>query len=68
MTATTTLTAPTASPAMQQAGTGRHLWRTGAAAGVAASVATFAFAGLARAIDVPLSIAGESIPLIASPS
>jgi hypothetical protein len=65
MTATTTLTAPTTRRAMQQSSTtGRHLWRTGAAAGVAASVATFTFASLARATDVPLSVAGESIPLI----
>jgi len=64
MTATTTLTAPTNSRTMRQSGTGRHLWRTGAAAGVAASVATFTFAGLARAIDVPLSVAGEPIPLV----
>jgi uncharacterized membrane protein len=32
-------------------------------AGVTASVATFTFAAVARALDVPLKIAGESIPL-----
>ncbi|MDP9335888.1 MAG: DUF6069 family protein [Actinomycetota bacterium] len=60
----TTLTAPSTRQATAQSCTARHLWRTGAMAGLAASVATFAFAALARAIDVPLTVAGDSIPLV----
>ena len=64
MTTTTTLTAPTTRRATRQSGTGTHVWRTGAVAGVSASVATVAFAALVRAIDVPLKVAGASIPLL----
>ena len=64
MTATTTLTAPSTRKPTTQTGTSPHLWRTGAVAGICASVATFAFAALAAAIDVPLKVAGESIPLV----
>jgi hypothetical protein len=64
MTASTILTAPSTRPATAESGTAGHLWWTGANAGLSASVATFAFAALARAIDVPLTVAGDSIPLV----
>ena len=64
MTATTTLTAPTSRPPTLQSGTPAPVWRTGTTAGIAASVATGAFAALARSIDVPLKVAGSSIPLL----
>ena len=64
MTATTTLTAPTTRPQTLQSGTRAPVWRTGTTAGIAASVATGAFAALARSIDVPLKVAGSSIPLL----
>jgi uncharacterized membrane protein len=63
MTATTTLTAPTTRPPTLQSGTAAPVWRAGTAAGIAASVATGAFAALARSIDVPLRVAGSPIPL-----
>jgi hypothetical protein len=40
------------------------VWRTGLAAGVAAAAATTAVAAAARAVDVPLEIDGEAIPLV----
>jgi hypothetical protein len=62
MTTTTTLTAPPTRPATAQSGKAGHLWRTGAMAGLAASVATSAFAALAHAVGVPLKISGDAIP------
>jgi Family of unknown function (DUF6069) len=38
-------------------------WRTGARAGVVAAVATTAVAAVALAVDVPLEVDGEQIPL-----
>jgi hypothetical protein len=64
MAASTILTAPATRQTTAQSGTVRHLWRTGAIAGLSASVATFVFAALARAIDVPLTVGGDSIPPI----
>jgi hypothetical protein len=61
---TTTLTAPTTRQTTPQSSTTRHVWRTGTVAGLSASVATFTFAAVARALDVPLKVAGESIPLV----
>src|SRR5688572_26630474 len=40
------------------------LWRAGAVAGGLAAAATMAVAAVAMAIDVPLEIAGEAIPLV----
>jgi hypothetical protein len=40
------------------------LWRAGAVAGGLAAVATTVVAAVALAIDVPLEIAGEQIPLL----
>jgi hypothetical protein len=61
MTSTTTLTAPTG-PTTRRSASGSHLWRTGGAAGLAASVATAAVAALAHSFGVSLKIAGEAIP------
>ena len=67
MTATTvsatTTTAPAARPVTQEH-IGRRHWKTGVAAGLAASVATLAFAAVADAAGVSLEVGGEAIPLI----
>jgi hypothetical protein len=67
MTATTvsatTITAPAARPTTQQRH-GRRLWKTGVVAGLAASVATLAFAAVVDAAGVSLEVGGEAIPLI----
>jgi peptidoglycan/LPS O-acetylase OafA/YrhL len=65
MTATTTLTAPSVrrqTTQTTQPGT-KKVWKTGAAAGLAASVATSGFAAIAHALDVSLKVSGEAIPL-----
>lgn len=62
MTATSTFTPAATRPA--QSGTTKRLWKTGAVAGVSASVATVAFAALAQAVDVPLAVGGKEIPLV----
>lgn len=64
MTATSTFTPVPTQPAMPQSGTTKRLWKTGAVAGVSAAVATFAFAALAQAVDVPLTVGGQAIPLV----
>jgi hypothetical protein len=61
MTATTTLTAPATS---RESGTTKQVWRTGVAAGLAAGVATSAFAAAAHAADVSLKVSGEAIPVV----
>src|SRR4051812_26442674 len=63
MAATTTLTAPTTRPTTRRPTPAKQLWTTGAIAGLAASVATVAIAGTAQALDVPIEVAGEKIPL-----
>ena len=69
MTATTTFTAPSTSPAppeslaKPQSDTLR-VWRTGVAAGAAASVATFATAAVAQGLDVSLKVSDKAIPLV----
>jgi hypothetical protein len=64
MTATTlTETTPTTRPEIHT-GSNRQLHRQGAAAGVAAAVATTGVAAAADAIGVPITIGGESIPLL----
>ena len=40
------------------------LWKAGAVAGGLAAIATSAVAAVARAVDVPLEIAGEAIPVV----
>jgi hypothetical protein len=66
MTATTTLTAPltTAPQASLPPTTRPRVLRTGIAAGIAASIATAAFAASARGIDVPLTVGGKAIPVL----
>jgi hypothetical protein len=51
-------------PAIEAEAAAPSLWRSGAVAGVAAAVATTAVAALAQAIDVPVEIGGEEIPLL----
>lgn len=60
MTSTTNLIAPTRTT--RRSAAGGRLWRTGALAGFAASVATAAVAVLAHALGVSSKIAGEAIP------
>jgi peptidoglycan/LPS O-acetylase OafA/YrhL len=62
MTATSTFTTAPAQASKPRTGT-KSLWKTGAVAGVAASVATTAVAALAQAADVSLEISGKAIPL-----
>ena len=66
MTATTTLTAgPTTLPARaSHRSTAKQIRRTGAFAGLAASVATSTIAAVASALDVSLKVGGEAIPVI----
>jgi peptidoglycan/LPS O-acetylase OafA/YrhL len=61
---TDTLTIPSTVPTPAQAAPSPHLGRTGVVAGLSASVATVAVAAFARAIDVPLKVGGQSIPLL----
>jgi len=42
----------------------RPVWKTGVAAGLAASVATTATAGIAHACGVSLAVGGQAIPLL----
>ena len=67
MTVTTTLTAPTVGGAAPRPALRAHLGRTGAAAGAAATLATLAVAGVARALDISLSISGKAIPVAGFP-
>jgi hypothetical protein len=61
MTSTNTLTAPIGrTPGRSAAGS--YVWRTGAVAGLAASLATSSVAALAHTLGVSLKIAGEAIP------
>src|SRR5436305_413928 len=60
---TTTITTPATRPATERSST-TSLWKTGSVAGIAASVATVATAGAARAIDVSLKVGGQAIPLL----
>jgi len=60
----TAAVSPTATPSTEiQAETAPSLWRAGAIAGGVAAVATTVVAAVALALDVPLEIAGEQIPL-----
>ena len=69
MTATTTLTVPTASApttslAIRESAPTKQLWKTGVVAGLTASVATVAVAAAAKAIDIPIEVGGKAIPLL----
>lgn len=63
MAATTTLTVPTTARHADRA-TSKQIRRTGALAGVAASVATSTTAAVASALDVSLKVGGKAIPVI----
>ena len=60
MSAMPTLVAPSASRVRPA----KSLWATGAGAGLIASGATVGVAALARGVDVPLTVGGETIPLV----
>jgi hypothetical protein len=63
---TVTTAAPTAAAVTTEATTEARrtsLWRTGAGAGVLAAAATTAVAAVALALEVPLAVEGEQIPL-----
>jgi hypothetical protein len=74
MTATTTLTASTTGPTATSApatlpttagrSTTKQIRRTGAVAGLAASVATSTTAAVASALDVSLKVGGQAIPVL----
>lgn len=64
MTATTAFTDPTARPTTKPRSATKPVWRTGVAAGVTASVATFATAAVAQGLDVSLKISDKAIPLV----
>ena len=64
MTATTTLTAPATIPAVGRSVQAKQLWKTGAVAGLVASLATFVVAASAKALDVPITVSGKAIPLV----
>jgi hypothetical protein len=63
MAATTTLTVPTSDRHARSATSAKTLWMTGVLAGLGASIATFAVAAAASAIDVPIEVGGRQIPL-----
>jgi peptidoglycan/LPS O-acetylase OafA/YrhL len=67
MTATATVSAPPAHSTVSappRSTSTKGLWRTGALAGLAASVATSAFAAGAHVLDVSLEVGGQAIPVI----
>jgi hypothetical protein len=67
MTATATLTVPTTTSTVgstvRPTTSTKALWKTGVLAGLGASVATVAVAATASAIDVPIEVGGQTIPL-----
>ena len=61
---TPSIEARTTEPRPTDPGMGvRPVWKTGVAAGLAASVATTATAGVAHAAGVSLAVGGQAIPL-----
>ena len=60
----TATTLPTVETTTDETTTDRPMWRTGAKAGVVAAVATTVVAVAAKAIDVPVTIEGEEIPVL----
>ena len=60
----TTLTAPTTRPATRRSAPAKQLWKTAAIAGGIAAMATVAVAATAQALDVPIEVGGETIPLL----
>ncbi|HEX3622962.1 MAG TPA: DUF6069 family protein [Acidimicrobiales bacterium] len=65
MTATVTTTIAPTTPRIERSSSPLPLWKAGAAAGLAAAVATVAIAGGAHAISVPIETApGQAIPIL----
>lgn len=64
MTTTTPLTVPNTRPATRRSASAKQIRRTGAVAGIAASVATSTTAAVAHALDVSLNVGGQAIPVI----
>ncbi|MGQ0804356.1 MAG: DUF6069 family protein [Actinomycetota bacterium] len=60
---TSTTGEPRAGSSSRPTTTSSPVWRVGAVASVAATVATVVFALCAKAIDIPLEIDGEQIPV-----
>lgn len=60
----TTLSPSTAVRTTTVETTAPSVWRTGLKAGAIAAVATSAVAAGAQALDVPIEVAGEAIPLV----
>ncbi len=60
MTATTTFARALTAPRISAS---KSVWKTGVVAGFAASAATVAVAATASAVNVPMSVGGETIPL-----
>ncbi len=60
----TTLTAPTTRPATRRSAPAKQLWKTAAIAGGIATMATVAVAATAQALDVPIEVGDETIPLL----
>jgi hypothetical protein len=58
-------TVPTSGPAARSTHSTKALWKTGLAAGLIASAATLAVAASASALDVPIEVGGQAIPLVA---
>ena len=58
------MTATVSSPTSQITTDSPSLWRAGALAGGLAAVATTTVAAVALAVDVPVEVGGESIPLL----
>ena len=61
---TTTFAPASAVPTTSVETEAPSVWRTGLKAGAIAAVATTAVAAVAQALDVPIEIAGEAIPLL----
>jgi Family of unknown function (DUF6069) len=64
MAATATLTVPTTALPTGERSTSKQIRRTGALAGLAASVATSTTAAVASALDVSLKVGGKAIPVL----
>jgi hypothetical protein len=58
------VTVPTTSTSSVFTSSVRPVWRAGLGAGVVAGVATTAFAAVAQAVDVPIEVSGQAIPVI----
>jgi hypothetical protein len=64
MTATVSSIETTTTSPAEQAAKNQPVWKQGLVAGLAAAAATTAVVAVAQAIDVPVEVAGEAIPLL----